>query len=229
MKPPGTRRFVTPTTTVTMDRALDDAIIALVRDVASEVVEVLEGIASETTDTTRAKWYTLVRRKTGRSGAGTKYRMEVRGDTIRAVVYNDAKALAKRDVNVDAQGRLLLGKQEKAGQIQSAEEYYAYFVHTPGPLSTVAKGVPMDEYRALMRLWRAERRLPDGYSAAAFTDRKGRSRPVGIGKIIRNPLASDGKQVWNILVVNGSKSVIKQRALDLDRALQAAAARFGRR
>lgn len=225
----GTRRFVTPTATVTLERTLDDAILALVREVAGGVVDVLEGIASETTDTTRAKWYTLVRRKSGRSGAGTKYRMEVRGDTLRAVVYNDAKALAKRDVNVDAQGRLLPGRQTKAGQIQATEEYYAYFVHAPGPLSTAARGVPMNEYRALMRLWRAERRLPDGYTAAAFTDRKGRSRPVGIAKIIRNPLASDGKRVWDTLVVKGSKAVIKQRALDLDRALQAAATRFGRR
>lgn len=229
MKQAGTRRFVTPTATVTLERTLDDALLALVRDITGGVVDVLEGIASETTDTTRAKWYTIVRRKTGRSGAGTKYRMEVRGDTIRAVVYNDAKAFAKRDINVDAQGRLLPGKETKADQFKGTEEFYAYFVHAPLPISTIAKSVPLDEYRQLMRLWRAERRLPEGYIASAYKDRKGRSRPVGIAKILRNPLASDGKRVWDTLVIKGSKPVIKRKALDLDRALQAAATRFGRR
>lgn len=229
MRPPGTRRFVTETTTVTLDRALDDALLALARDVAGNVIDVLEGMASQTVEQTRARWYTIVRKRSGRSGAGTKYRMEIRGDSIRAIVYNDAKALAKRDVNVDAQGRLLPGRQQKAGQVVATQESYAYFVHAPGALSTIAKSVPIEEYRKLMSLWRKERRLPPGYIAGAYKDRKGRSRPVGIARIVRNPLASDGKKVWDTLAVKGSKAVIKSELIELDRALQAAGKNLGRR
>jgi len=229
MKAPGTRRFVTPTATVELDRSLDAAILALARDVAGEVIDVVESIAAETVEMATRDWYTLVRKRSGRSGAGTKYRMEVKGDVIRAVVYNDAKALAKRDVNVDAQGRLLPGRQEKADSIVATEEFYAYFVHTPGALSTIAKSVPMAEYRQLMKFFRANGRLPEGYIAAANVDRLGRKRPVGLARLVRNPLRSDGKPVWNKLVIKGSGPVIKRRALDLNRALQAAANRFGRR
>lgn len=229
MRPPGTRRFVTPTTTVTIDRALDDALLALARDVAGGVIDVLEGMASETAEQANAKWYTIVRKRSGRSGTSTKYRMEIRGDTIRAIIYNDAKALAKRDLNVDAQGRLLPGRQQKAEQVVATQESYAYFVHAPKPLSTIAKSVPLDEYRKLMSLWRRERRIPEGYIAAAYKDRKGRSRPVGIARIVRNPLASNGRKVWDTLAVKGSKAVIKSELVELDRALQAAATKFGRR
>ena len=80
-----------------------------------------------------------------------------------------------------------------------------------------------------MSLWRRERRIPEGYIAAAYKDRKGRSRPVGIARIVRNPLASNGKKVWDTLARKGSKAVIDSGLVDLDRALQAAATKFGRR
>ena len=226
MKPAGTRRFASETVTVTVDRALDDALLALARDVAGGVIDVLEGMASQTVDATKAKWYTMVRKRSGRSGAGTKYRMEIRGDTIRAVIYNDAKALAKRDLNVDDQGRLRPGKEKKADWIEATTESYAYFVHSPLPLSTILKATPIDEYRKLMSLWRKERRLPPGYIARDYVDKKGRSRPVGIARIIKNPLASDGKTLWSTLAVKGSKAVIKSELIELDRALQAAGKKF---
>jgi hypothetical protein len=229
MKPAGTRRFASETVTVTVDRALDDALLALARDVAGGVIDVLEGMASQTVDATKAKWYTMVRKRSGRSGAGTKYRMEIRGDTIRAIVYNDAKALAKRDLNVDDQGRLRPGKEKKADWIVATTESYAYFVHSPLPLSTIAKYTPIEEYRKLMSLWRKERRLPPGYIARDYVDKKGRSRPVGIARIIKNPLASDGKTLWSTLAVKGSKAVIKSELIELDRALQAAGKKFRER
>ena len=230
MKPAGTRRFASETVTVTVDRALDDALLALARDVAGGVIDVLEGMASQTVDATKAKWYTMVRKRSGRSGAGTKYRMEIRGDTIRAIVYNDAKTgLVKRDLNVDAQGRLLPGKETKSGRFEATTESYAYFVHSPLPLSTIVKYTPIDEYRKLMSLWRKERRLPPGYIARDYVDKKGRSRPVGIARIIKNPLASDGKTLWSTLAVKGSKAVIKSELIELDRALQAAGKKFRER
>ncbi len=230
MRPAGTRRFASDTVTVTIDRALDDAILALVREVAGGVVDVLEDIASKTVNDTKSKWYTMVRKKTGKSGAGNKYRMEVRGDTIRAIVYNDATSgLVKRNLNVDAQGRLLPGKEVKSEFSRATTESYAYFVHAPLPLSTIAKATPIDEYKKLMSLWRKERRLPPGYIARDYVDKKGRARPVGIARIVRNPLASDGKTLWSTLAVKGSKAVIKSELIELDRALQAAGKNFGRR
>lgn len=228
MRQPGTRRFITPTATVTLDRSLDDALIELVRSVAGEVLAVVEATAEDIVSDTRAKWYTMVRKRSGRSGAGTKYRLEVRGDEIRAIIYNDAKAIAKQDVNIDAQGRLLPGTNKKAGEYRSAEELYAYFVKRPTAVSTVAIGLPLQEYRQMMSYYRKYNSLPFGYVAAAMEDRLGRKRPVGLARIVRNPLASDGKELWNSLVVKGTPSAIKRRAMDLDRALQAAGRRFGR-
>lgn len=228
MRQPGTRRFVTPTATVTLDRSLDDALVELVRSVAGEVLAVVEATAEDIVNDTRSRWYTMVRKRSGRSGAGTKYRVEIRGDEIRAVIYNDARAIAKQDVNIDAQGRLLAGTNKKAGEYRSTEELYAYFVTRPTVLSTVAVAVPLQEYRAMMSYFRKYKSLPVGYVAAAMQDRRGRQRPVGLARIVRNPLASDGKQVWNSLVIKGTPGAVKRRAIDLDKALQAAGRRFGR-
>jgi hypothetical protein len=46
---------------------------------------------------------------------------------------------------------------------------------------------------------------------------------------VRNPLASDGKKVWDTLVNKGSKAVIESGLIELDRALQAAGKNLGRR
>lgn len=216
---PGTRRFVSDRVTVTIGSELGNAVNRLIRDVAGDVVDAIEAIVSDTAKETRDKWYTLVRRRTGRSGDGTDYRLEIKGDTIRGVVFNDAKAFAKRDVNTNLQGQLLPGFTQKAEVFQATEEYYAYFVHAPEALSMVFQRSTLAEYRELMRYFRRTGALPPGYRASALTDSKGRRRPVGIAKLVRNPKAGDGKRVWDTLVVKGSKAIVKDKALALDRAL----------
>lgn len=224
----GTRRFVTPRAEVELDDGLTRAVNQLIRETAGDVVDAIEGIVNETAETTRAKWYTLVRRRSGRSGDGTDYRIEIRGNVIRGVVYNDARALAKQSINVDQQGNLRPGETKKSEQRIATQEEYAYFVHAPSALSVVYQPTPMEEYRELMRYFRRTGRLPPGYSAKALEDKKGRRRPVGIGKWVRNPKASDGKRVWDTLVVKGHRAFVKERLADLDKALTATGKRIKR-
>ena len=224
----GTRRFVTQRAEVELDDGLTRAVNQLIRETAGDVVDAIEGIVNETAETTRAKWYTLVRRRSGRSGDGTDYRIEIRGNVIRGVVYNDARALAKQRINVDQQGNLRPGETKKSEQRVATQEEYAYFVHAPGALSVVYQPTPMMEYRELMRYFRRTGRLPPGYSAKSLEDKKGRRRPVGIGKWVRNPKASDGKRVWDTLVVKGHKAFVKERLADLDKALTATGKRIKR-
>ena len=224
----GTRRFVTQRAEVELDDGLTRAVNQLIRETAGDVVDAIEGIVNETAETTRAKWYTLVRRRSGRSGDGTDYRIEIRGNVIRGIVYNDARALAKQRINVDQQGNLRPGETKKSEQRVATQEEYAYFVHAPGALSVVYQPTPMMEYRELMRYFRRTGRLPPGYSAKSLEDKKGRRRPVGIGKWVRNPKASDGKRVWDTLVVKGHKAFVKERLADLDKALTATGKRIKR-
>ncbi len=218
---PGTRRYVKERASVEISGDLDAAIQRLVRDVAGDVVDAVESIVSTTAEETRDKWYTLVSKRSGRSGEGTDYRLEIKGDVIRGVVFNDAKQFAKRSTNVDFQGNLLPGETKKSDTQRATEEYYAYFVHTPSPLSLSVRAVPLAEYRELMRYFRRTGALPPNYVARAYRDRLGRRRPVGVGKIVNNPKAGDGKRVWQTLVVQGHKAIVKDQALALDRALTA--------
>lgn len=226
---PGTRRFTSGASTVSLGPQLEQAVNQLVRDVAGGVMDTIETIVNETAEDARERWYTLVRKRSGRSGAGTDYRLELRHDVIRGVVYNDAKALAKQRVNVDAQGNLRPGETKRSETRVATEEFYAYFVHAPNALSMVYQAVPMPEYRELMSYFRRTGALPMGYTARALVDSKGRRRPVGIGKLVRNPKASDGRRVWDTLVVKGSKNVIRERLSDLDKALTEAGRRLARR
>jgi hypothetical protein len=228
-RPAGTRRFVAPTATVTIGPELERAVAQFVRDVAGDVVDTVEAIVAETAGVTREKWYTMVKRRSGRSGDGTEYTVRLKGDSIQGVVYNDARASAKRRVNVDLQGRLRPGETKPSEQRVAAEELYAYFVHRPNALSMRYRAVPMAEYRELMSYFRRTGRLPIGYAANSLVDKKGRKRPVGIAKLERNPLASDGAKVWDLLVTKGHKRIVKVRALDLDKALTASAKKLARR
>jgi hypothetical protein len=214
---------------VTIGPELERAVAQLVRDVAGDVVDTVEAIVAETAGVTREKWYTMVRRRSGRSGDGTDYRIQLKGDTIEGVVFNDARASAKRRVNVDLQGRLRPGETKPSEQRVAAEELYAYFVHRPNALSMRYRAVPLAEYRELMSYFRRTGRLPIGYAAKSLVDKRGRKRPVGIAKLERNPLASDGKKVWDILVTKGHRRIVKDRALDLDKALTASAKKLARR
>jgi hypothetical protein len=225
----GTRRYVKERASVEISGDLDAAIQRLVRDVAGDVVDAVESIATQIVKETREQWYTLVSERSGRSGDGTDYRLEIKGDTIRAVVFNHAKQFAKRSTNVDFQGNLLPGETKKSEQKRATEEYYAYFVHAPSALSMTTRAVPLAEYRELMRYFRRTGALPPNYVARAYRDRLGRRRPVGIGKIIRNPKAGDGKGVWQTLVVKGHKRIVDEQALTLDRALTASGKKLAKR
>lgn len=195
---------------------LDRAVDQLIRDLAGDVVEIIEGITDGLATNARKEWYQNVTKRTGKSGAGNDYRLEVRGDAIKGIVFNDAKQGMK---DPKTQGMM---------RRQWLEANYAYYVHRPGPFSTQLQRLNMEEYREVMRYYRATGGIPDGMVASAMTDKLGRKRPVGVSKTIPNPERFDGKNLWKLLVLDPSKVAIKVSLSALDKAMTASGKRFAK-
>ena len=203
---------------VTLGPELQRSVDQLVRDVAGDVVMIVEEIANDLAEGARTDWYKNVRRKSGESGASNDYRMELRGTSVRGVVFNGAtKNLPRRQKFAGAPGTTT--------KVYQPTEY-GYFVRRPGPFSRIFKGLNDAEYSQVMSYWQANGRLPDGYIARAMQDTKGRQRPIGISKETDNPLHADGKNLWKLLVLDRKKAAIDARLDDLDKAMQSSAARF---
>lgn len=205
---------------VTLGPELQRSVDQLVRDVAGDVVMIIEEIANDLAEGARRDWYKNVRRKSGESGASNDYRMELRGTSVRGVVYNGAtKNLPRRQKFNGAPGTTT--------KVYQPTEY-GYFVRRPGPFSRIFTGLNFTDYSQVMSYWRANGRLPSGYIARAMEDTKGRKRPIGISKETDNPLHADGKNVWKVLVLDRKKAAIDARLDDLDKAMQSSAARFSK-
>lgn len=206
------KRITVGSASVTIGDGLQKAIDRLIRESAGEVVSTLESIGDELVHNARSEWYNNVDERTGRSGRGTEYRLEVRGDALRMVVFNDAKSRGK-------------GKHTNW---QVRDFNYAYYVHRPGPFSRKLQALDAEEYSRLMSYWREHKSLPEGITARAMTDSKGRNRPIGATKEVENPKHWDGKNLWKLLVIDVSKKVIASRLVALDKALSAAGKRLAK-
>ena len=200
----------------TIEPGLEQAVDQLVRDLAGDVVDVIEGLAEGLAENARKEWYNNVQRRSGNSGRGNDYRIEVRGDAIKGVVFNDAKKGMKDPRSPGVFPR----------EFVSAN--YAYYVHRPGPFSTQLQRLNLDEYREVMRYYRATGRIPEGMVAASMKDSRGRNRPVGVSKTVANPERWDGKNLWKLLVLDPSKQAIKVSLADLDKAMTASGKRFAK-
>lgn len=208
---------------VTLGPELQRHVDKLVRDVAGDVVDIVEAISSDITDGALADWYDNVTRRTGRSGAGTDYRLELRGTKVRGIVYNDAEQVQRS--RKKSEWRLT----QYGGEVRPLRmQKYAYYVRRPGPFSKLWRGLDLTEYRQAMSYWREHGELPPSMKARSMTDGRGRKRPVGISRVVNNPAHYDGKNVWKVLVIDRSKQMIADRLPDLDKALQASADRFSK-
>lgn len=204
--------------TVTLGPELQRAVDQLVRDVAGDVIQIVEEIANDLASGARRDWYKNVRRKSGESGDSNDYRMELRGASVRGIVYNGAtRNLPRRQKFNGAPGTTTKVNQPTE---------YGYFVRRPGPFSRIFKGLNDAEYSQVMSYWQANGTLPAGYIARAMVDTKGRKRPIGISKEGDNPLQADGKNVWKALVIDRKQAAIDARLDDLDKAIQRSADRF---
>lgn len=205
---------------MTLGPELQRAVDKLVRDVAGDVIQIVEEIANDLAKGARTDWYKNVRRKSGESGESNDYRMELRGTSVRGIVYNGAtRNLPRRQKFNGAPGTTT--------KVYQPTEY-GYFVRRPGPFSRIFKGLNDAEYSQVMSYWQANGTLPAGYIARAMVDSKGRQRPIGISKETDNPLHADGKNVWKVLVIDRKKAAIDARLDDLDKALQSSADRFSK-
>ena len=205
------RKITVGSASVTLGPELDKAIDRLIRESAGEVVGTMESIGEELVHNARSEWYKNVEEQTGRSGRGTDYRLQVTGDKLRLVVFNDAMAAP--------------GKGKHTGW-KVREFQYAYYVRRPGPFSQRLKQLNDEEYSRLMQFWRRNKAVPEGIVVRAMQDKKGRRRPIGAAKAVDNPEQWDGKNVWKLLVLDVSKRVIASRLVALDKALSAAGKRF---
>jgi len=195
---------------------LDRAVDRLVRDVYGDVVDIVEGIAAEISTYAKREWYNNVTQRTGRSGRGNDYRMQLVGDKVEGVVFNDAK---KGQKDPKTQGMAIR---------RFTDVSYAYYVHRPGPFSTQLTRLNDEEYRELMSYWKRNGTIPEGMVAERMTDALGRKRPVGVSKTAANPDRWDGKNLWKLLVLDPSKQAIKDALPKLNRAMDESGKRFSR-
>ena len=158
----------------------------LVDDTLREFSATLVDIADDAEHNAEDKWYTQVRRRTGRTGT-LDTELRTGRDMVSAVVLSQDKR--------------------------------SYMVRRPGPSSVITRLLTDAEYSEAMRLWRATGKLPDLVEAQTYKD----GRPVGLYRSSRNPLASDGKNLWQQLVLKDGKKLVERRARELDAALQRAA------
>jgi len=206
--------------TVTLGPELQRAVDQLVRDVAGDVVMIVEEISNDLAEGARDEWYRNVRRRSGESGESNDYRMQLSGTSVRGIVYNGAtRNLPRREKFNGAPGSTTKVYRETA---------YGYFVRRPGPFSRIFKGLNAEEYSQIMSYWQANGALPKGYIARAMQDTKGRKRPIGVSKETANPLHADGKNLWKVLVLDRKKPAIDARLDDLDKAMQRSADRFSK-
>lgn len=178
---------------VSVDAAKIDAVMEqLVGLAIGEVSTTLVDIADDAEANAEVKWYTQVRRRTGRTGI-----LET--------------ALRSRDVKLEA--------------VVSATDQRAYVVRRPAALSVIQQQLTNAEYSAAMSQYRKTGTLPPGVEVRRF---KGK-QPIGLYKVRRNPLAADGKSLWNELVRKDGRKLVLARVGDLDAALQRAADRLRQR
>ncbi len=85
------------------------------------------------------------------------------------------------------------------------------------------KKVLASEYAEIMSYFRKNGRLPEGIVARRIDET---GQPVQLSREVRNPLASDGKNLWNELARKEGTKIIVARADDLDAAMQRAANRL---
>jgi len=208
---------------VTVGPELQRAVDQLVRDVAGDVVMIVEEIANDLSEGARREWYDNVTKRTGNSGESNDYRLELRGTTVRGIVYNDAQQ--EQRSRKKSEWRLTpYGGEVRPRKLQN----YAYYVRRPGPFSKLLRGLNLEEYRAAMSYYRTHGELPQNLLARSMTDGKGRNRPVGISKITVNPAHYDGKNLWKLLILDRRKAAIDARLDDLDKALQRSSDRFSK-
>lgn len=205
---------------VTLGPELQRHVDKLVRDAAGDVLAIIETISNDLAEGARREWYDNVTRRTGESGESNDYRLEIRGTTIRGIVFNSAtKNLPRR-----RKSATIPGATTKVYQPTN----YAYYVRRPGPFSKIFKGLNAAQYADVMSYWRTHGALPDGYVARSMTDAVGKRRPVGISREVDNPKHADGKNVWKVLVTDRYKKMIEDYMPDLDKALQTSADRFSK-
>lgn len=208
---------------VTVGPELQRAVDQLVRDVAGDVVMIVEEISNDLAEGARREWYDNVTKRTGNSGESNDYRLELRGTIVRGIVYNDAQQ--EQRSRKKSEWRLTpYGGEVRPRKLQN----YAYYVRRPGPFSKLLRGLNLEEYRAAMSYYRTHGELPQNLLARSMTDGRGRNRPVGISKITVNPAHYDGKNLWKLLILDRRKAAIDARLGDLDKAMQASADRFSK-
>lgn len=110
--------------------------------------------------------------------------------------------------------------------IVSAENKVGYLVHRPGPLSMLSERIGKRDYAAMMSYYRKNGTLPPNVTSDKTSED---GRPEYLKRFKRNPLASDGKNLFAALVRGEGKKIVELRVDDIDTAMQRAADRLRQR
>lgn len=141
-------------------------------------------------------WYDQVSRRTGQSGQ-LETGMVLTETEIRATVRSTDPRRAKNGLPV------------------------VYYVHRPGPTSTIKTSLTREEYSELMRALRAGRTMPSNLVAAEMVG----GRPLGVSRVRPNPKASDGKYLVPELLTKPAQLVALRLVRTLGPQIAAAARR----
>jgi hypothetical protein len=173
----------------TLDRALSSLVEGALREIGATLVDIADDAEANAED----KWYTQVRRRTGRTGTALDTELRAKQEQLQAVVLSRNKA--------------------------------SYVVRRPGPLSVVTQLLSASEYAEAMSQYRRTGALPPDVKVQKVNSN---GQPIGLYRTRRNPLASDGKVLWQELVRKEGRKIVLARVRDVDAALQRAANHMSR-
>lgn len=163
-----------------MSRLVDAAI--------AEIGKAVMGITDEAGGNVQEKWYTQVKRRTGKTGGAIDTALRTQGDKLKGVVLSRDKR--------------------------------TYMVHRPRPLSGDWKFVKSSaEYAEVGRYYQKNGEAPPGYKLAVS---KVDGHIYRLRKWVKNPLASDGKNLWKELANKEQKAFVESQAHLIEDALSRA-------
>lgn len=181
--------------TVQVGGELERWLNAVVDATAGVVRHELEANVTALAEAAEQAWYTQVDRRTGESG-----RLEVGMAVTETEIRASVRSTDTRRVN---------GKP------------VVYYVHRPGPFSTVKRRLSAEEYSELMRVFRETGKVPGDLDYVAGPH----GRPLNVAAKRPNPKRADGRYLVPELLSKPGRTLAIRLAKELGPEIAAAARR----
>lgn len=160
--------------------------------------------------------------------AEVRNQLEAIGSTIvtsaEATWYTQVNRRTGETGKIEQELRLSSDKLTMVVQPQATTK--TYMVRRPAANSTLRKRATREEYSAAMSQYRSTGQLPAEWAQGDMQMVRG--RPVNLNKRTPNPLASDGKLLWQELVIKPGKALATRLKREGSAAIRDALNRNGR-